>query len=514
MRVRLLCPDRDFDPAAPLPPMAERLAADLGLPDLWAAMANGDRYLHEVASKVMLASLVEPAEIEYRQQVLRDWLSQPQVLADMYRLSVAAVEGERKVWGLIGRHPAGALHRAVEVLGVLVPVLRELRDVAASARGGFASPGLRRLATTLQRELDEPYLGKVTMHLRELRLDEGLLFTAGLGPGNRAVGYVLRRQTRGRGGWTERLGLPDRSQLSFRIAPRDEAGFRALAEINDRALNATADAVAQACDHVVSFAGALRWELAFYLGCLNLHGRISARGLPTCWPRPEAAAAGRFRARGLYDLGLAFRREEPLVGNDLTCDDRPLLVITGANSGGKSTMLRGLGLAQLMFQAGMFVGGEGVRASPVAGVFTHFVAAEDEGTGRGKLAEELDRMSQIVDLVGPGALVLMNESFAATNEREGSEIASQVVRALLEAGIRVALVTHFFELADGFRRVPAAPTLFLRAERAENGSRTYRLPEGLPLPTTYGTDLVGRLTQGGDRRKVRPVPRRSGPSAG
>ena len=41
-------------------------------------------------------------------------------------------------------------------------------------------------------------------------------------------------------------------------------------------------------------------------------------------------------------------------------------------------------------------------------------------------------MSAIADVIGPGACVLCNESFASTNEREGSEIARQVVRALLE----------------------------------------------------------------------------------
>jgi hypothetical protein len=46
-------------------------------------------------------------------------------------------------------------------------------------------------------------------------------------------------------------------------------------------------------------------------------------------------------------------------------------------------------------------------------------------------------MSEIADRVTPGSVVLFNESFAATNEREGSEIARQIVRALVESGVRV-----------------------------------------------------------------------------
>ena len=57
---------------------------------------------------------------------------------------------------------------------------------------------------------------------------------------------------------------------------------------------------------------------------------------------------------------------------------------------------------------------------------------EDSTLESGKLDEELSRMSEIVDHLSPNALILFNESFAATNEREGFEIARQIVRALLE----------------------------------------------------------------------------------
>ena len=70
----------------------------------------------------------------------------------------------------------------------------------------------------------------------------------------------------------------------------------------------------------------------------------------------------------------------------------------------------------------------------------------------GKLDEELSRMSSIVDNLSPNSIVLFNESFASTNEREGSEIARHIVRALLETGIKVFYVTHLFDLARGFHR--------------------------------------------------------------
>ena len=102
-------------------------------------------------------------------------------------------------------------------------------------------------------------------------------------------------------------------------------------------------------------------------------------------------------------------------------------------------------------------------------------------------------MSAIVDAIRPGSLLLCNESFASTNEREGSEIARQVVRAIVGVGVKVFFVTHLFDLADGFYRQEGARAVFLRAERLPDGERTFRVMPGAPLPTSHGRDLWERI---------------------
>jgi DNA mismatch repair ATPase MutS len=144
-------------------------------------------------------------------------------------------------------------------------------------------------------------------------------------------------------------------------------------------------------------------------------------------------------------------------------------------------------------QCGMFVTAGSLRASVCRQVFTHFIREEDPDMVSGRLDEELTRMSKIADQLGPQRLVLFNESFAATNEREGSEIGRQVVRALLEADIRVFFVTHQFDFADGFRRERANSTLFLRAPRQSDGRRTFKLAVADPLPTSFGEDIYDRI---------------------
>ncbi|HVN19683.1 MAG TPA: DNA mismatch repair protein MutS, partial [Dongiaceae bacterium] len=157
------------------------------------------------------------------------------------------------------------------------------------------------------------------------------------------------------------------------------------------------------------------------------------------------------------------------------------------------TFLRSLGLAQLMMQSGMFVGAESFEAELCPALFTHYKREEDPTMKFGKLDEELARMSAIVDNIVPKAILLLNESFAATNEREGSELANQIVTALLEKQVRVLFVTHLYEFAGGFSEKKSDGAIFLRAERKEDGSRTFRLLEAQPLETSYGEDLYSQI---------------------
>ena len=166
------------------------------------------------------------------------------------------------------------------------------------------------------------------------------------------------------------------------------------------------------------------------------------------------------------------------MGNDVNADNKDLVIITGANQGGKSTFLRSVGVSQLMMQCGMFVPAESFCSNICEGLFTHYKREEDATMKSGKFDEELSRMSDIADNLTPNSMLLFNESFAATNEREGSEIARQIVCALLEERIKVFFVTHLYEFAHDLYDKDMENAIFLRAERQSDGGRTFKLIEG------------------------------------
>ena len=497
MKALLMYPDRDFDASRQLPPQEPELGADLELNTLLTAMAGGDKFLYAVARQGLHTGLTSPAEITYRQHVLADCVAHPDVTRDLYDLAVAGVSAERQVFGFLFRDsPDTILRRSLQLMRLYAEHLHRLADIAGEHAAGFRSEGFTRFFAMLASELSDEYFAEMEERLTELQFRRGTLISARLGRGGKGAGFVLRRHPPARG-WHDRLRVRNRGAYTFTVAERDEAGLRKLSELASRGVNDTANSVAQSCDHIESFFGMLRAELGFYVGCLNLRERLTNRGEPVCYPAPAALGGDRLGARGLYDASLALTLHDGAVtGNDLAADGKQLIMITGANQGGKSTFLRSVGQAQLMMQAGMFAAAESFEASACSGIFTHYKREEDATMKQGKLDEELDRMSLIAGRISAGGLLLCNESFASTNEREGSEIARQIIRALTEGSIRVCYVTHLYDLAESCYTQNTGKALFLRAQRHPDGERTFRILAGEPLPTSYGEDLYRQVFPG------------------
>lgn len=494
MKVFLMYPDRDFDPKHELPHNASDLIQDLELNTLFSAMAQGDKFLFEVAKQAVLSRLDSPETIRYRQEILKDCLNHPDVVRQIYRIPIQAIENRQRRWiGIFATYPSSVLSGALQMLDMFVGLLRALKQIADENAQGFESQGFRRFFAMMQRELDDSYLAVVENHLKELRFDGGVLLSAHLGTGNESTNYILRQPNRKNQNWVQRIFSRKSPSYSFKLHPRDDHGTRALGELRDKGINLVGNALAQSADHIDSFLKALRLELAFYIGCLNLSEQLTQLGEPIAFPEPAPARERRHSFSGLYDVCLALTMKRKVVGNNVNADDKDLFMITGANQGGKSVFLRSIGLAQLMMQCGMFVPAESFSANLCSGLFTHYKREEDASLESGKFDEELGRMSAIVDAITPNALILFNESFAATNEREGSEIARQIVSALLEKHIKVFYVTHLYELANGFFDSQMGNALFLRAERKADGERTFRLIEGKPLQTSYGVEVYDKI---------------------
>jgi MutS-like protein len=487
---------RVYGPTRQLSPHEAALMQDLELETVLGAMAAEDAFLYEVARRAFLAGLTADMDtILYRQAILKDCLKNPAVVRELYNLTVETINAKKKHWWGISSHfPGSILHSAVDLMQMLMDKLRTLRGIAEANAARFDSEGFTSLFAMLEKELSDEYFASVQGHLTELKFRAGVLVSGSLGAaGNAVTGFVLREDRDKRPSWLKRILRKGPPAYTFHLHPRDEAGATIVSRLRDRGINTVANALAQSTGHVLSFFEMLRVELAFYVGCLNLRDKLAAMGCPTCFPEPQPPGSRRHRFTELYDVDLALTMGRRVVGNTVGADGKDLVIITGANQGGKSSFLRGIGLAQVMLQCGMFVGAEAFAAEACTGLFTHYKREEDATMTGGKLDEEIRRMGGVADAIGPQSLMLFNESFASTNEREGSEIARQVVRALLEKRVKVFFVTHLYQFAHSFVDRGKSVALFLRAERLPDGTRTFKLIEGEPLETSYGEDLYRRL---------------------
>lgn len=497
MNVYLMFSDRDFDMNSESPFNEESLLQDLELEMLFQEMCLGDAFLRGIVRKALVSSLKDPERIRYRQQVLQDCLKHASVVHSLYDIAVSAIEQEKKhYFGIFMRYPISILHSSLELMRDLVGHLKQIRKIADDAGEDFSSPGFSRLFSMIRTELSDRYFDEIENHLKAMRFPDGVLIRAGLGQGNKGRDYVLLQHRHKRTSWLQRIFSEKRSVFRFTIAPRDENGAKALSELRDRGINRAANALAQSTEHILHFFKALRVELGFYIACMNLWDNWDGKRWPLTFPDPQPLGRCSHSVLGLVDICLAFRMKALPIGNDIQADHMMLVIVTGANQGGKSTFLRSIGQAQLMMQCGMFVAALSFRANVCDGLYTHFKREEDLGMTSGKLDEELRRMDEIVGRIRPNAMVLLNESFAATNEREGSEIARQITQALTESRIKVFYVTHLYAYAHDMFHRKSLGTLFLRAEREADGHRTFRILPGEPLETSHGKDIYQAIFGG------------------
>ena len=489
MNAYLLYDGRDFDAPKQSVLDTENLELDLELENLFSAMARGDDFLYNAAKQQILTPLLAPEDIKYRQQIVEDCVKNPSVITELYIIAVSAIEQRNKEFWLINnRFLSSMLSSSISLLEMFCGKMLELRNVADNHAQEFHSKGFIRLFHMLKTELSDEYLAEIKMHMQELKFSDGMLISTEIGENGQVANYVLRRQSGIKHRWLKWRFAP-----SYSLRPRDEWGVRDLSMRKEIAIQETTITLYKSAMHVLGFFELLKRELAFYVGCINLYSTLQEQGLSVCFPGVSLVGEQNLCCDGLYEMTLALTRKYGIVGNELSANGKKLIIISGANQGGKTTFLRGVGQAQLMMQCGMFVGAKNFSANVCSGIFTHFKKEEDTSMKSGKLEEELSRMSGIIDKLHPHAMILFNESFSATNEREGSEIGRQVVNALLERQIKVIFVTHMYEFVKEYFEKKDDTLLSLLAQRSENGERTFKIVPGSPLKTSFGIDLYHKI---------------------
>lgn len=412
---------------------------------------------------LFFARLTDPDAVAFRHEVFRD-LEAPALRTDLATFAgqmrtvhahlehAAAIAHpmERHRWQLEAAHAYGtAVTALADALDRAAPTSRALSAFAAELRAHTTDPAFTTLAADTSRMLAD--LAAVTYRLR-------------IGEDRVVVGRHDGEPDYG----TEVVATFARFRRSEAPTPVPVDVFstidmnrveRAIIEKIARLHPTTFKALERfAQDHAAFVDPAIATfadEIRFYLAWLDLIEPLRDAGLRFCFP-VVATDDATIDARGLYDLALAIRRHSPdadalpdIVPNDVSlAAPEHLLVITGPNQGGKTTLARAIGQLPHLASIGVPVPAAGARVPLGEAVHTLFTRAEDPDDLTGRLEAELTRARAILDALRPGSVVILNESFESTTVDDALAINRALLGEIAERGAIAVLVTFLGELAS------------------------------------------------------------------
>ncbi len=488
--------------------------------DTVAQIEQEDSFLMRTMEAVMLSPLKTEEEILYRQDMLRDAFAHEEFIRELYELTDEMLKKwenlGRKITGKNTKDTTARLVSDIQILRLFVTTLSRIKDMFREEIDKLQAKGFtcfyKRLCEEFSEEKEAAYrkiLEDISFYLKDAEATQDtrmdvrprVVLGCNLMQGLKCNDFVIEEVSSqlkhfGFGNMKKKMKEYIYAQQPSAILLKNDQSIQTQA--NDLEYEVVRYVVSACAPFVLSlneFFDQLHFQLAFYRAAINLKHHIKRFYLPYCFPK--VAAQDKLCFDDLKEFVMAIEQRITPVGN--TCDirERMLLVITGANQGGKSTFLRSIGIAQIMMQCGLPVIAASYQSGIFPSFFTHFTRREDSAMNSGRLDEELNRMSQIIDNLEENSMVLLNESFATTTEKEGSLIAYDIVKALTEADVKVLTVTHLLSFARRIyqesRESSKTNIEFFSAERGEKGRRTYHMIQHEPELTSFGMDLYERI---------------------
>lgn len=216
-------------------------------------------------------------------------------------------------------------------------------------------------------------------------------------------------------------------------------------------------------------------ELQFYLAYLAYLAPLRRAGLPTCYPA-VAPDSKETRADDIYDIALATKlvaARVPVVVNDLvlTGPER-ILVVSGPNQGGKTTLARAFGQLHHLAGLGCPVPGTEVHVLLADAVITHFEREEELETLAGKLEDDLIRVRAVLERATAHSVIIMNEVFASTTLQDAVWLSIDILRRIQDLDALCVCVTFLDELSTLSEKTVSMVSTVAEDDPAR---RTYRL---------------------------------------
>jgi len=342
---------------------------------------------------------------------------------------------------------------------------------------------------------------------------------------NRVFGYYIEVSN------THGHRIPDDYQRRQTLTGAERYVTPALKEYEERVLTA-ADRIES---RERALFEALRGRIAQEVSRLQCAARVLAEldVLSTFGEVAEIEAYVRPRLGDGFDLRIEGGRHpvvermmprEKFIPNDVTLTgDARVIILTGPNMAGKSTILRQIGLIVLMAQIGSFVPARSAEIGVVDRLFTRVGASDNLVRGQSTFMVEMSETSAILHSATSRSLVLLDEIGRGTSTYDGVSIAWAVTEHIHdELGCKTVFATHYHELTQLSDELAAVRNfnvrvrevgeeiLFLHTLEPGGADRSYGIEvgrlAGLPRPVLKRARTLLRQLEGDHRMPPRERP--------
>ena len=524
--------------------LSEHAINDLSLHNTLAAF-DSDRSIQGDIEKVLFQLTPDPAVIRYRQQILKDIDTHPELYSCLETILplISSLGGYRPPHTRKKETIQQVAWRAGE-LECLLDSVTLINDTLSKVANSLTSVGLRQLYDHVKQIEQSEQFQRLKIELPKilpkLRAHASVTIGVNLDQQLRPIEATLLSVNDRKFGSSTMLDrlLGNRSGERHGIAPLHRAAdemahfpsgreygrrggnnpmlvplFRDLTEV----LQKISAPISKALQAYVGLNGRfliqIREDINFYLAAVRLARRLREEGLPICQPEICPAAERVYEIDGSYNLNLArqFMVTESgenvlssIVQNDVRLNKNGgIQILTGPNQGGKTTYTQMVGINQVLAQAGLFVPGTAARISPVDNIYTHYPLEEELELATGRFGDEAQRLSDIFSVATKQSLLLFNETLSSTSPRESIHLAQNIVRILRQMGTRAIYNTHLHELAasvDELNESSAGESLIVsmiasaQESESENGKvkRSYKIIPGAPVGHSYASEIAER----------------------
>lgn len=187
-------------------------------------------------------------------------------------------------------------------------------------------------------------------------------------------------------------------------------------------------------------------QISFFLNMKQLFTALKEHNIPLSMPK--VTADKKISINNAYDITLLTKMKSGIIPNDVVFNENQgFYILTGANSGGKTSFLRAIAICQILCLSGCFIPVEKAELYPFQQIFTQFPADESQAD-TGRLEEEQIRVAEILTDVNEDSLVFLNETFSSTNEQLSLKLSFDLLEELCKIGTFGIFVTHQHQLLD------------------------------------------------------------------